>query len=193
MLSNNVKFKVDSKHIKAHLKRLAKEMYRDTRLATDVKEVSENVADVVKHYLITTSTRNPAATEESDSGLAKRIASHIRGMARPTKIGVEGGIGQISELDSSDPLLGMDRLIRDDSVRLWRILEWGTAPHLIEARNYPELRFWWKRKDTLFKGPVVKHPGTTGRKYFAMATYDGWKIYRDGCKAALTKMFDRLQ
>lgn len=193
MFSKNIKFKADSKHIKAHLTKLAKEMYKDTRLATDIERVSEEVADIVRHYLITTSTRNPIATDEKNTGLAKRIASHIRGVAKPTKIGVEGGIGQISEMDNSDPLLGMDRLIRGDDVRLWRILEWGTAPHLIEARNVLQLHFFFKRIGVNVRHKSVNHPGTTGRRYFAMATYDGWKVYRDGCKVALTKMFDRLQ
>lgn len=35
----------------------------------------------------------------------------------------------------------------------------GAAPHVIEAKNRKNLRFYWEKRGTTFSGPSVKHPG----------------------------------
>lgn len=58
-----------------------------------------------------------------------------------------------AELFSSNPLL--------------RVVEYPTKPHLIVARNHPNLVFWWVRESKWFVGPLVHHPGTAGKGYIA--------------------------
>lgn len=35
----------------------------------------------------------------------------------------------------------------------------GAQPHLIEAKNKPNLRFYWEKVGRNFSGPMVNHPG----------------------------------
>jgi hypothetical protein len=35
-----------------------------------------------------------------------------------------------------------------------------TVAHIIRKKNAPNLVFWWAKKDVLFVGPVVRHPGS---------------------------------
>lgn len=39
-------------------------------------------------------------------------------------------------------------------------VEAGTRPHRIDARNVPNLHFYWTRLGRWFTGPHVNHPGT---------------------------------
>lgn len=49
------------------------------------------------------------------------------------------------------------------------IIEHGTKPHVIRARNATVLAFFWERKNTQFFGPQVNHPGTAAYLILARA------------------------
>jgi hypothetical protein len=44
-------------------------------------------------------------------------------------------------------------------------LEMGAEPHVIEARNVENLRFYWEREGVEFYGPRVNHPGNRPYKF----------------------------
>lgn len=46
-------------------------------------------------------------------------------------------------------------------------VEFGTRPHIIEARRVPNLVFYWERMGYWFIGKRVHHPGTDGRFYMS--------------------------
>lgn len=44
-------------------------------------------------------------------------------------------------------------------------IELGAEPHVIEASNVENLKFYWKRKGVQFYGPRVNHPGNRPYKF----------------------------
>lgn len=44
-------------------------------------------------------------------------------------------------------------------------LELGSEPHVIEARNVENLKFYWEREGVEFFGPRVHHPGNRPYKF----------------------------
>jgi hypothetical protein len=44
-------------------------------------------------------------------------------------------------------------------------LELGAEPHVIEASNVENLKFFWKREGVQFYGPRVNHPGNRPYKF----------------------------
>lgn len=40
-----------------------------------------------------------------------------------------------------------------------KYIEHGTKPHSIDARNVPNLVFFWEKRNVTFVGPHVDHPG----------------------------------
>ncbi len=44
----------------------------------------------------------------------------------------------------------------------------GARPHIITARNVPQLRFFWERIGTWFVGYSVNHPGMEGQPYLTV-------------------------
>lgn len=45
----------------------------------------------------------------------------------------------------------------------------GANPHVIEARNVPNLVFWWERENRLFVGKRVNHPGNPPNRFLIRA------------------------
>lgn len=45
----------------------------------------------------------------------------------------------------------------------------GTKPHIIQARNQPNLKFFWIQRGVGFVGPRVSHPGTKPNNFLREA------------------------
>lgn len=45
----------------------------------------------------------------------------------------------------------------------------GTAPHLIVAKRAPYLQFFWERRNVVFRGPLVHHPGNAPQPWLRLA------------------------
>lgn len=64
------------------------------------------------------------------------------------------------------------------------MLERGTKPHSIDAKNAPNLVFWWEREGRVFVGPHVNHPGTKPKNYIKNAVaYERRHLKADMAKA----------
>jgi hypothetical protein len=73
------------------------------------------------------------------------------------------------------------------------IHEYGgvTPPHLIEAKNVPYLKFFWKKKGVWFRGRSVNHPGSRipARPYLRPALVDSLPVIEDLIKAAIDRAY----
>jgi hypothetical protein len=80
-----------------------------------------------------------------------------------------------------------------DSIKYAAIHEHGgiTPPHLIEARNVPYLKFFWKKKGVWFRGRSVNHPGSRipARPYLRPALVDSLPVIEDLIKAAIDRAY----
>jgi hypothetical protein len=57
------------------------------------------------------------------------------------------------------------------------------------SKKVPQLRFFWKRKNVYFRGPVVIHPGQEGRGvWMAVLNYEVREIYGKGMKAEMKRI-----
>lgn len=65
--------------------------------------------------------------------------------------------------------------VAGDKAHLTPWIIFGVAPHSIDARNAPKLRFFWEREGINFVGPHVNHPGTRPNDFAArgMAAVEG--------------------
>lgn len=201
-----IRFKANPIKAIANITHMQREiLFKDT-LDKEMKEVHEEIKRIIAMKLKDDkySTRDPRATNRGWNLLTNQIVSAITTNAfRKRFLLLSGGTGEVSQLDSLDPLLSLKnppRVLRPTD-RLWRILEHGAEKHIILARENQggtkfnknekskvshtgkkftdftgskhsftsskekasSLRFFWKRKNVPFRGPMVVHPGQTGR------------------------------
>lgn len=57
--------------------------------------------------------------------------------------------------------------VAGDKANLTPWIIFGVAPHAIDARNVPKLRFFWEREGINFVGPHVNHPGSRPNDFAA--------------------------
>jgi hypothetical protein len=67
-------------------------------------------------------------------------------------------------------------------------VEFGTRPHVIQARRKPLLRFFWTRHGVWFSGKKVNHPGTSPRLFFKHAGQVGGEVF----ERELVRRLDQL-
>ena len=63
----------------------------------------------------------------------------------------------------------------------------GTYP--IVAKNAPNLVFWWEKKNKMFVGPSVNHPGVAAKPYLAPAAQETKKSIRQKLGSLLGLIF----
>lgn len=68
--------------------------------------------------------------------------------------------------------------LAEDKAPEARAYEYGSGIHStkgpktkykIEAKNHPNLKFWWQARNKLFLGPLVMHPGVAAQPYLRPA------------------------
>lgn len=108
-----------------------------------IKRATEETRDVAKRNVI---YRKHPGVPPRPIGLANSIFA----MVRPTSQGWAGIVGSYLSYAAS--------------------VEEGAVPHIIRPRDPGgQLVFWWSKRNLLFVGPVVHHPGQKGKSYLRRA------------------------
>ena len=172
-----IKFTPDPRLTFTNMLELRTELSQGAEIMQKHKQLLATMRNNVVEKLKMLSKRDPAATKDPTGKFTGAIAENIT--AEVTRNGpiTTGGVGKIELLDTQDPLfLGTEELgepprqFKNDLVRLWRILDFGTrGDYPISARTKPLLHFFHQRYGTWIKTKTVTHPGQEGRFYWKMA------------------------
>lgn len=226
-----VRFGVNPRLAIGNVRQLRKRIVGGSEIAAESLIIQEQIKRVVTAKLQNDafSRRDPRATKRGfGTDIAVIIAAITTGVKRG-KFRIISGTGVASKMDAGDPLLQrvIPRILKPRS-RLWRILEFGSLPHEIVARNLttkpqkklterpkgvgitrterlsalqdskkprgnkkqgPQLRFFWRRNLTAFKGPIVNHPGQVGRAIWTTTSrFEARKLFRAGMRRVLKKI-----
>lgn len=100
--------------------------------------------------------------------IADRIARSARGFARKYSRRIPKAI-KVGTVKSTQETASITIFVDTGVAPQALAFERGAKPHPIDARNAPNLVFWWEKKDTLFIGPHVNHPGIKKRPYLQPA------------------------
>lgn len=151
-----------------------------------IRNTHYEIENMVRNRFDESSQRDEGATAPGTGEISARIKKNITSKVFRTASGIFGGTGNVELLDNFDPILDLDRLIKDDSVRLWKILEFGVqGGYPIKPRKAPFIRFFWRRAGIPFKGEVRSHPGQRGRFYFAQTVFEANNLFDKNLRIAI--------
>ncbi len=151
-----------------------------------IRDTHYEIENMVRNRFDENTQRDEGATAPGTGAISARIKKNITSTVFRTPGGIFGGTGNTELLDSFDPILDLDRLIKDDSVRLWRILEFGvTGGYPIKPRKAAFIRFFWRKAGVPFKGEVKSHPGQRGRFYFAQTVFEANNLFNTNLRIAI--------
>jgi hypothetical protein len=100
--------------------------------------------------------------------IANRIARSARGFARKYSTRIPKAI-KVGNVNSTQRTASISILIDTSIAPQAMAFEHGADPHVIYAKNKPNLVFYWENMDTLFVGPKVNHPGIEPRPFMQPA------------------------
>jgi hypothetical protein len=100
--------------------------------------------------------------------IANRIAKSARGFARKYSSRIPKAI-KVGKVNATQRTASISILIDTSIAPQAMAFEHGAEPHLIYAKNKPNLVFYWENMDTLFIGPKVNHPGIQPRPFMKPA------------------------
>lgn len=151
--------------LQARLEKFATDMLTNN---VAVERELTNLHNRTRNSIITALSKGPSKSNNPSGFIKNDIANNISSSVVTRGRSFVAGTGHISTMDKKDPIYKLTPRRKLNRNRLWRILEYGTRPHPIVARNKPYLVFFHRASGKYIRKQEVWHPGTQGYMYFAI-------------------------